>query len=55
MALVEADFWKLRAQMLIYHRELVAELDLLYARLYGTPPPTRTKASIHRIRRDDVR
>ena len=49
MALVEADFWKLRAQMLIYHREVVAELDLLYETLYGTPPAKPRKASVHRI------
>ena len=36
MALVEADYWKIQAQMLIYHREVVAELDRLYETLYGT-------------------
>jgi hypothetical protein len=55
MALVEADFWKLRAQMLIDHREVVAELDLLYETLYGTPPPKPRKASVHRIGRGKAR
>ena len=37
-ALVEADFWKMRAQMLIYHQEKVAALDRLYETLYGESP-----------------
>ena len=38
MALVEAEFWKMRAQMLIYHQEKVAALDRLYETLYGESP-----------------
>ena len=48
MALVEADFWKLRAQMLIYHSEVVAELDLLYETLYGTPRPVQPLRDLSR-------
>ncbi len=50
MALVRADFWKLRAQMLIYHHEVVAELDSLYETLYGTPPREPGKKSPSRNR-----
>lgn len=50
MALVEAEYWKLRARMLIYHRETVAELDRLYEILYGTPP-ARRKGTGRRSRR----
>ena len=35
---VQADFWKMRAQMLIYHQEKVAALDRLYETLYGESP-----------------
>jgi hypothetical protein len=38
MALVQADFWKMPAQMLIYHQEKVAALDRLYETLYGESP-----------------
>ncbi len=43
MAQVEADFWKMRAQMLIYHQEKVAALDRLYETLYGESPSKRRK------------
>jgi hypothetical protein len=54
-ARIEADYWKIRAQMLIYHREVVAELDRLYETLYGTPAPKRKKASVHQIGRGNAR
>ncbi len=49
-ALIRADFWKLRAQMLIYHREVIAELDRLYETRYGTPPRKPRKRSASRDR-----
>lgn len=54
-ACIEADDWKIRAQMSIYHREVVAELDRLYEILYGTPPPKRKSASVHRIGRGNAK
>ena len=50
MALVEADFWKMRAQMLIYHQEKVAALDRLYETLYGESPSKRGKKRTRRSR-----
>ena len=35
---MEADFWKMRAQMLIYHQEKVANLDRVYETLFGKSP-----------------
>ena len=37
-ARVEADFWKMRAQMVIYHQEKVADLDRVYKTLYRKSP-----------------
>jgi hypothetical protein len=37
-ARVEADFWKMRAQMMIYHQEKVADLDRVYETLFGKSP-----------------
>jgi hypothetical protein len=54
-ARLEADYWKIRAQMLIYHREVVAELDRVNEILYGTPPPKRRTASVHRSGRGKAR
>jgi len=50
MAQVRADFWKMRAQMLIYHQEKVAALDRLYETLYGEPPSKAPKKRRQRSR-----
>ena len=47
-AQVEADFWKMRAQMLIYHQEKVAALDRLYETLYGESPSEPRKKRTRR-------
>jgi hypothetical protein len=47
-AQVEADFWTMRAQMLIYHQEKVAALDRLYETLYGESPSEPRKKRTRR-------